>query len=600
MTRSAGRLRSVPIAARFWIVLAALILAMGVMGYFGFGGMHRISDGASAVRHSAAETAANTEIRVLTAELRSALQTFVTADDPALVERTRGRVEAPLAQLRVDIAERLRAEGLHDADRVQLAAQQSTLDRLDALWREGRLDVTGRNKRPVAPESPAVTRIDRLVEPMVAASSKLAAHDEQTTTAAGEQATETYRDTRNLMIFVLGGTLLLGLGLMVWLIRSVVPRTRRYARFAAQVSAGNVGARLAPSGDDELAALGRSLDEMVAGHEAERDYEHSQAEFTDAMHVTESQDEANELIKRHLERSITDSSVVVLNRNNSDDRLEPRTHVDADSPLAEGLVGAPPRGCLAVRFGRRHNGGGDTEALLACQVCGKAPGLSTCDPLLVAGQVIGSVLVRHRQPLDPRAKARIRDSVSQAGPVLGNLRNLAIAELRAATDALTGLPNNRAARDTVKQMVAHATRSQTPLTVALLDLDHFKSINDTYGHGHGDEVLALVADVMRSTLRESDFVGRYGGEEFLILLPETGASGAATTIEKLRAAIANISMVQIDREITASIGVAVLPEDGSDADTLVRNADRALYAAKSNGRNRVETAGAVVADGGTV
>jgi diguanylate cyclase (GGDEF)-like protein len=253
---------------------------------------------------------------------------------------------------------------------------------------------------------------------------------------------------------------------------------------------------------------------------------------------------------------------------------------------------------LAVRFGRRHNGGGDTEALLACQVCGKAPDFSTCDPLLVAGEVIGSVLVRHRRPLDLRAKARIRDSVSQAGPVLGNLRNLAIAELRAATDALTGLPNTRAARDTVKQMVAHAGRSQTPLSVALLDLDHFKSINDTYGHGHGDEVLALVADVMRSTMRDSDFVGRYGGEEFLILLPETGAGGAATTIEKLRAAIANISMVQVDREITASIGVAVFPEDGSDADTLVRNADRALYAAKSNGRNRVETAGAVVADEG--
>jgi diguanylate cyclase (GGDEF)-like protein len=250
-----------------------------------------------------------------------------------------------------------------------------------------------------------------------------------------------------------------------------------------------------------------------------------------------------------------------------------------------------------VRFGRRHEASGDREALLSCEVCGKAPEFSTCNPLLVAGEVIGSVLVRHQQPLDVRAQARIRDSVGQAGPVLGNLRNLAIAELRAATDALTGLPNTRAARDTVKRMVAHATRSQSPLAVALLDLDHFKAINDTYGHGHGDEVLALVAEVMRATLRESDFAGRYGGEEFLILLPDTGASAASALIEKVRAAIASISMVQIDRAITASIGVAVLPDDGIDADTLVRNADRALYAAKSNGRNRVETAGAVV--GGT-
>jgi diguanylate cyclase (GGDEF)-like protein len=444
--------------------------------------------------------------------------------------------------------------------------------------------------------SRSVAHIERLVQPMEAASLALAAHDAQMMATAGEQANATYRDTRTVMIIVLSGTVVLGIVLMIWLIRAVVPRTRRYAHFAAQVSAGNLGARLAPSGGDELAALGRSLDEMVAGHEAEREYEHSQAEFTDAMHVTESQDEANELITRHLERSISDSSVVVLNRNNSDDRLEAQTPVDPGSPLAEGLVGAAPRACLAVRFGRRHDAGKDTNPLLSCQVCGKSPDLSTCSPLLVAGEVIGSVLVRHRQPLKPRAQTRLRDSVGQAGPVLGNLRNLAIAELRAATDALTGLPNSRAARDTVKQMVAHATRSQSPLAVALLDLDHFKAINDTYGHGHGDEVLALVADVMRSTLRDSDFVGRYGGEEFLILLPDTGCSGAAAALAKVRAAIANIAMVQVDRAITASIGVAVLPEDGSVADTLVRNADRALYAAKSKGRNRVETAGAVVAD----
>jgi diguanylate cyclase (GGDEF)-like protein len=546
---------------------------------------------------SATQTAANNEIRAQTMELRSALQTFVTADDPVLAGRMRSRVEVRLARLRVQLAERLADAGLHAIDRAEVTAQQRSLDRLEARWRDGGFDVTTADARSTGSESRAVARIERLVAPMVTGSLNLAAHDAEMTASADEQADATYRDTRGVMILVLSGTVVLGVGLMVWLIRSVVPRTRRYARFAARVSAGNVGARLAPSGGDELADLGRSLDEMVAGHEAERKYERTQAEFTDAMHVTESQDEANELIKRHLERSIAESSVVVLNRNNSDDRLEARTPVEPGSPLAAGLVGAGPRGCLAVRFGRRHEASGDREALLSCEVCGKAPEFSTCNPLLVAGEVIGSVLVRHQQPLDVRGQARIRDSVGQAGPVLGNLRNLAIAELRAATDALTGLPNTRAARDTVKRMVAHATRSQSPLAVALLDLDHFKAINDTYGHGHGDEVLALVAEVMRATLRESDFAGRYGGEEFLILLPDTGASAASALIEKVRAAIASISMVQIDRAITASIGVAVLPDDGIDADTLVRNADRALYAAKSNGRNRVETAGAVV--GGT-
>jgi diguanylate cyclase (GGDEF)-like protein len=229
-------------------------------------------------------------------------------------------------------------------------------------------------------------------------------------------------------------------------------------------------------------------------------------------------------------------------------------------------------------------------------VCGKSERLTTCNPLLVGGEVIGSVLVNHEEPLDPRGEVRVRDSVSQAAPVLGNLRNLEIAERRAATDALTGLPNARAVRDTAKRMVAHANRSESPLAVALLDLDHFKGINDTYGHGAGDEVLAIAAEVMRTSLRESDFVGRYGGEEFLLLLPDSDVDDAVVLLEKLREAIAQISVISVDRAITASIGVASLPEDGSDSDSLIRTADRALYAAKSNGRNRIETANAIVAD----
>jgi diguanylate cyclase (GGDEF)-like protein len=386
--------------------------------------------------------------------------------------------------------------------------------------------------------------------------------------------------------------LLLAVGMFVWLIRSVVPRTRRYSRFAARISAGEVGGRLEPRGSDELADLGRSLDNMVARHEHDSAFQRSQSRFVDAMQVTESEGEAHELIKRHVERSIGGSSVVVLNRNNSNDRLESRTSVEPSSPLADGLDGATPRACLAVRFGRRHEGGEDRESLLNCEVCGKTPELATCNPLLVGGEVIGSVLINHPHELDPREDMRVRDSVSQAAPVLANLRNLAIAEMRAATDVLTGLPNNRSVQDTLKRFVAHASRTQSAVVAALLDLDHFKQINDTHGHGRGDEVLAAVAEVMRAAVREGDFVGRYGGEEFLILLPDTDRQGGLVLAEKVRSAISQISLPAIDRAITASIGIAVLPDDAIDADTLVRNADRALYAAKSNGRNRVAAAGA--------
>jgi diguanylate cyclase (GGDEF)-like protein len=127
-----------------------------------------------------------------------------------------------------------------------------------------------------------------------------------------------------------------------------------------------------------------------------------------------------------------------------------------------------------------------------------------------------------------------------------------------------------------------------PLGTVLLDLDHFKDINDTFGHGIGDEVLAAVGVALQSTVRESDFVGRYGGEEFIMLLPDADRETTLQVAERVRTAIADINVLEGDSAVTASFGVAVFPEDAPDAARLVRNADRALYRAKANGRNRVE------------
>ena len=139
-------------------------------------------------------------------------------------------------------------------------------------------------------------------------------------------------------------------------------------------------------------------------------------------------------------------------------------------------------------------------------------------------------------------------------------------------------------------MLAHASRTVSPLSVVLLDLDHFKQINDGYGHGVGDDVLAAVGGALTGGLRASDFAGRYGGEEFLVLLPDTDGQGALDAAEKVRAAIEGIALPNLDRAVTASLGVAAYPTDALDSETLVRMADRALYAAKAAGRNRSELA----------
>jgi len=321
-----------------------------------------------------------------------------------------------------------------------------------------------------------------------------------------------------------------------------------------------------------------------------------QVEFADTLQIANNEKEAHQLLRRYLERILPATTAVVLNRNNSADRLEAVTPLPDDSPLGETLPGAKPYSCLTVRSGRTHYEGGPRSALLSCPVCGPYPGASTCTPLVVGGEVIGSVLLNRPTPYNESEEERIRESVSQAAPVLANLRNLAVAEVRAATDGLTGLPNKRAFSDTLHRMFAQASTTGAPLSLMLLDLDKFKHVNDERGHAVGDQVLANVGAVLRSSLRPQDFAGRSGGEEFAVLLPGTEASAALGIAERVRASISEIQLPGADVEVTASIGVAGFPEHAGTPDRLERLADAALYVAKRQGRNRVELAEAASLD----
>jgi diguanylate cyclase (GGDEF)-like protein len=393
------------------------------------------------------------------------------------------------------------------------------------------------------------------------------------------RAVRTYDMSRLIIVTIAVVAFILGIGSMILLTRNVVPRIKRYSRFASEVASGDLNVRLGSQGSDELAVLGRTLDEMV-----------ERREFIDALQVTDSEQVAHDLLKLQVERSIPGASAVILNRNNSDDRLEAATAFSEDSALTLSLSGATPRSCMAVLFAREHSEEPEREPLTRCAVCGKTGQRTFCEPLLVGGEVIGSVLLEHPEPLQPQQRAAVRDSVSQAAPVLANLRDLALAEFRASTDGLTALPNQRAVKETVKRMVAQTSRALTSLSAIMLDLDHFKQINDSYGHGRGDDVLAAVGAVLSDTVRASDFVGRNGGEEFIVLLPDTDTETAKAVAEKIRATIADITVPGVDRDITASLGIATIPQHAGDGDQLVRNADRALYLAKTNGRNRIETA----------
>ncbi len=160
----------------------------------------------------------------------------------------------------------------------------------------------------------------------------------------------------------------------------------------------------------------------------------------------------------------------------------------------------------------------------------------------------------------------------------------------AHTDTLTGIANRRHFDEALEREVDRSSRYRRPLSVVMIDLDHFKQLNDTHGHLGGDHALKAVADVLVREVRKPDLVARYGGEEFAVVLPETSARDAVTVAERIREKLASMCVVWEGQElaVTASMGVASCPSVAvARAEELLERADSALYAAKASGRNRV-------------
>ncbi len=171
--------------------------------------------------------------------------------------------------------------------------------------------------------------------------------------------------------------------------------------------------------------------------------------------------------------------------------------------------------------------------------------------------------------------------------MLGSFRRLkAFAEHHAAVDSLTGLRNRRTAYESLDQLFARHQRSGAPLGLISLDIDHFKAINDTHGHESGDLVLAGIGQLLAHSCRLGDVVARVGGEEFLVLLPDTATDGTYVVAEKIRCAIAAMRVDGLSAPVTASIGATALRSTDDSSAHLLRRADSALYAAKHAGRNQ--------------
>jgi len=218
-----------------------------------------------------------------------------------------------------------------------------------------------------------------------------------------------------------------------------------------------------------------------------------------------------------------------------------------------------------------------------------------CMPLILGGTTSGIVQIVHPRVEGEEAREvrtrvdHVRRYVHEALPVLEARRLTETLRESAMRDGLTRLYNRRFLEEMAVQVATLVRRRKGSLGVILCDVDHFKKVNDTHGHGVGDQVLREVAAVLTEAARSSDFVIRYGGEEFLLLLHDADVTGAFLVAERIRAAMERreIATVDLALHVTMSFGVAAFPGHGDTFADVVRMADQALYAAKAGGRNRV-------------
>jgi diguanylate cyclase (GGDEF)-like protein len=238
-----------------------------------------------------------------------------------------------------------------------------------------------------------------------------------------------------------------------------------------------------------------------------------------------------------------------------------------------------PEACWAFRRGRVHS---HEQASMPCQHVEPAVTHAICAPLIANGDTLGTFYLHDGNPGQDLIVAAVAERVALA---LANLRLRETLKTQAIRDHLTGLYNRRFMEETLERELKRAARAERPVSLLMCDVDHFKAFNDRHGHTAGDELLAEVGRLLTSSIRGADVPCRYGGEEFLLILPDMPLEGAIRRAEQVCVAVRGLS-----RQVTISIGVAAYPNHGETPNELVRAADGALYLAKGGGRDRVEVA----------
>ncbi len=326
----------------------------------------------------------------------------------------------------------------------------------------------------------------------------------------------------------------------------------------------------------ELVDAGTSQD-------AERLRQELSAHLAEGLDAVESESETMTLVSRALAQVVDVPAEVLMSDTSRTNLTVAAAHPVFGGP---GCGVSSPADCPAISRGRTlyYENSGAINACPQLQQHCDGPTSATCIPLSFMGKSMG--VVHSTGPIDDEAAESNRDFLSmiasQSAVRIGTLRSFAQVELQTSTDILTGLPNRRATEDRVMRL----NSAEKVGSVAMADLDYFKSLNDTYGHEAGDRALRLFADVARDAMRDDDWLGRWGGEEFVFVMPGMVASQAKAALDRMRARLAEECAKAEVPTVRVSIGV-VDTESAETTNNLMRLADEALLAAKAQGRDRV-------------
>lgn len=320
-------------------------------------------------------------------------------------------------------------------------------------------------------------------------------------------------------------------------------------------------------------------------------------QLNDNLQVCKNIEETKPILKRYGKQLFPQISLTLSLYNESRNLVEP--FVSWGEAADHGHVFSPDD-CWALRKSKAHYESGQGDEIICPNFASCSNKRYLCMPMMAYGEVIGNLHLRlgeHPQTSDDAPKEDLRELVAMASDqialALANLKLRATLQHQSTRDPLTQLYNRRYLMEAFERELSRSLRSKRSVSLLVIDIDNFKRYNDTHGHDAGDHVLREFGATMRKAIRTSDIACRYGGEEFVILLPESSVTDAEKCANELRKKVAGMALeyrgLQLG-QITISIGVGTFPDHGNRVDIVLAGADSALYRAKAQGRNCVVVA----------